>query len=404
MNYKLNVLRILLGGLLTLSVSLTELQAQQHILIEEQVRAGDLTLFRHLKNENEYYYVLDRARIAKSENGTPLFSFTKYVRNTSPDEGVSNITESEHAGGMVHVVLTLSLSESERSRAEQELRRINSKARIVGPVNYTDGTVELVRTLNQDGMLKAQGEYEVLGIKRAPLLEGQKIAFSIELDKERADILWETLQTPAPGLFFSFKMQAKGYSSPVEAIVKADLERIYSSHSFQAAAVTPVYSAEIDVELKKLHEEKAIQIVQIGSDADMEKVLANVNQRIIDLIFDKSEGFVQGRGANSNQNKSALERATSQLTKARAEAKAENAKREAAKAKERQTSNSPSSRPATPRRRPTATARPKANVKPGASGKPTATTRPKANRKPASAGKPTVATGPKANVKSKPAS
>ena len=66
----------------------------QQILLDKSVKAGELTLFPELGNESVFYYVPDKARLATDANGTPQFSFLRYVNNvrSGADQPQSRVT------------------------------------------------------------------------------------------------------------------------------------------------------------------------------------------------------------------------------------------------------------------------------------------------------------------------
>ena len=273
--------------LMLCSLDTPKAYGQQHLLIQEPISAGDLTLYRHLKNANEYYYVLNQIRLATNEDGTPQFGFTKYVRNVTDDKSEANVTESNHAGGIITATLSLEVTDEQKREAAQDLRRIDPRGIIKGPVSYKSGTVQLIRRTNRDGVEKKPSEEEVIATKQAPLLEGNKAGFSIDLDKEESDKLWATFNTPNPDVLFAFHMDIEGYSSPIEASIEADLEKIYNHHLFKAAAVYSVHSAEVEVALKELRDTKAIKIKQIGKNDNMERVVQQFTKMVMDRLFEK---------------------------------------------------------------------------------------------------------------------
>ena len=71
----------------------------QSILIDNPVRAGELTVFPDVKDGNKYYYLPDKPRLALHPNGEPQFSFLRYVDNVS-SEGAEDQKEGE-GGGIV---------------------------------------------------------------------------------------------------------------------------------------------------------------------------------------------------------------------------------------------------------------------------------------------------------------
>ena len=304
---------VLISVLAMFFLEIEAVRGQQYLLVQEPVTAGDLTLYRHLKNANEYYYVLNQVRLATNEDGTPQFAFTKYVRNQEGDQSEANITESEHAGAIITAILSLSVTDDQKRDAAQDLRRIDPRGKIIGPVSYKSGTVQLIRRTNRAGVQDKLLEDEVIATKHAPLLEGNKAAFSIELDKEESDQLWATFSTPNPDVLFTFHMEIEGYSSPIEATLEADLEKLYMHQLFQAAAVYSVHSAEIDVALKNLHDSKVIKITQIGEDTQVQEALDQFRKMVITRLFEldnssaaagpsSSRAQASARGASSRQN------------------------------------------------------------------------------------------------------
>ncbi len=319
----MNVIRTLLIFLLT-SVWINSSVMAQQIIFDKGVRIGQLSAFPDVSNQNEYYYLPDKIEVAKHPDGRPQFSFLRYVRNTdAEDAGSSSITESNEAGGVVHVVVSLSVPEDVRREAERELQRINGSAKLMGPVMYQSGKIALISSIiGEDGNLTKK----VVGLGSAPILEGQKAAVSVLLTKEGSDILWATFQTPTPDLSFQMEMDAKGYQSPKRVTIEANFDQIYKHTAFEAAAVSPVFAAEIKTAFDDLSNSGAIKVTQIGEDADLNKMKETAYNQLVNLMFDKVGGQSLKDFASlmPNSNKSMLDRATDMLTKARKEARDEN--------------------------------------------------------------------------------
>jgi len=300
-------------------------KAQQQILLDEPIRAGELTLFKSLSNPSEYYYLPDKPRLAKHSNGNPQFSFVRYVKNEesdgSSDEG---IIDSEQGGGILHALVELSVSDEQLRRAETSLQRLNGNAKIVGPVAYKSGAIGLVTTVaNADGGMAKK----VVGLGSAPVLENQRSAVSVQLNKTGAKLLWEMFtQSTTPDLSFSFEMTADGYLSPKNVQIEADFERIYSHKSLEAAAVTPVLAAEIKTAFDELYDEGAIKVTQVGSDEDLNKMRETAYNQLTNVMFDKiaGNGVPQLSELLPKSGKSMLDRATEMLSKAREETRKEN--------------------------------------------------------------------------------
>lgn len=295
------------------------LQSQQ-ILLDLPVKAGELTLFPDLTDRNSYYYLSDKPRIAVDASNKPQFSFLKYAFR---DKRAGTDTD---GGGIVHAVIQLAVTDEQLNAARQELRRVNSSGVIKGPIVYRGGTIALISSF-----AKADGELskQVLGIGKAPILDGQKAAISVQLTKRGAEILWESFKTPTPDMSVSFEMEVSGFRSPKRAIITANFDQIYEHQGIEMAAVTPVLAAEIKLAFDDLYRSGAIKVEQIGEDEDLEKAVEDAYSKLTRMMFEASGG---GTGVPNlgqltgsvNQQSSMLDRATTMLNRARRDAQNEN--------------------------------------------------------------------------------
>jgi hypothetical protein len=295
----------------------------QQILLDKPVRAGELILFPELSNENNYYYVPDKPRLALHPDGKPQLSFLRYAKNekTAATENTA-ITESTTGGGIVHALVELSVTDQMIKDAERALGRLKSNAKIVGPVVFKSGTVSLISATIKGGEKVAQ----VVGLGNAPILENQRSAVAVQLNPLGSKILWETFNTPTPDFTFNFEMEVTGYLSPKRVIIEADFERIYKHQGIQAAAAAPVLAAEIKASFDDLFDTGAIKVTQIGEDAELSKLKETAYQQLITLIFDRvgGTGVPQLNQLYGSNQKSMLDRATENLANARKETREEN--------------------------------------------------------------------------------
>ena len=318
-----NIITNIVSIALIIWIGMSEVIAQQ-IIFDQGIRAGEITAFPVINKPNDYYYLSDKIVLSKHANGQPQFSFIKYAKNTDSETTSTSFSESNKAGGVLHALVELSVSEEIKSEAERELRRVNPNAKLLGPIIYKSGRISIISSIiGEDGSLTQK----VVGIGSAPILEGQKAAVSVLLTKEGADILWATFQTPTPDLSFQFEMDAKGFLSPKRVKIEADFEQIYKHTSFEAAVVTPVLAAEIKTAFDDLSNSGAIKVEQIGEDADLNKLKETAYNQLVNLMFDKVGGqSVANLNAILPNQKSMLDRATEMLGKARTEARTENAR------------------------------------------------------------------------------
>jgi hypothetical protein len=294
----------------------------QKVMLDEPVKAGPLTVFPDVSDKNAYYYVTDKPRIATAANGKPKFSFLKYVDNNAANkEG--------DGGGLVHAVVVLEVTEEHRKLAERELQRIKPGAILKGPILFTDGTIALISSIaNKDGEFTKQ----VLGVGKAPILDGHQAAISVLLNKQGAKILWESFKTPTPDMSVSFEMTMQGYRSPRRVKIEANFDQMYESTTFQAAAAIngPVLlSGEINATFEDLRKSGAIKVEQYGEDEDLEKALETAYNKLTSMMFDPASGTgspsLSQLGASAGVGgTSLLDRATNRLNEERTNARTQN--------------------------------------------------------------------------------
>ncbi len=295
----------------------------QQILLDKPVRAGEITVFPEVGNDNNFYYLPDKLRLATHSNGKPQLSFLRYVENTTGPEA----TDEAEGGGIVHAVVELSVTPEQLAEARQQLRRIRPNGVIVGPIVYKSGTIALITSFNaENGELTKQ----VIGLGKAPVLDGGKAAVSIQLTKKGAKLLWASFKTPTPDLTFSFEMDMTGFRSPIKAKIEANFDQIYEHTNFQAAVAAPILAAEIKTSFDDLIKSGAIKVTQVGSDEDMEKAIEAAYTKLTNMMFDPAAGTgtpnlsqLTGQGTQPGL----LDRATTMLNNARTEARTENDRR-----------------------------------------------------------------------------
>lgn len=305
--------------------ALTHTAKAQQIVLDKPVRAGEIVVFPEVGNDNNFYYLPDKLRLGRHANGKPQFSFLRYVENTSG----ADATDEAEGGGIVHAVIQLAVTPEQLTEAQQQLRRIRPQGTIVGPIVYKGGTIALITSFNKEnGELTKQ----VIGLGKAPVLDGQKAAVSIQLTKKGAKLLWESFKTATPDLSFAFEMEVAGFRSPIKAKIEANFDQVYEHKNFQAAVAAPILAAEIKASFDDLIKSGAIKVTQVGSDEDMEKAIEAAYTKLTNMMFDPAAGTgtpnlsqLTGQGDRPGL----LDRATTMLNTARTETRTENDRRRA---------------------------------------------------------------------------
>lgn len=316
--------------LFTMAVLLCSLAAiSQPINLDRPVKAGDLTCFPDIGNENQYYYISDKPHLSKDANGKPQFSFLRYVENKVSAAGEPDNTEGD-GGGIVHAVVSLEVTQDQVREAQRELQRLKPNAQLLGPVVYRSGKFGIVSSFKdpQGGLSK-----QVVGLGNAPVLDGQKAAVSIQLTKQGAKILWESFKTVAPDISFTFEMEVAGYRSPKKAVIEANFDQIYEHKGFSAGVATTFLAAEIKASFDDLLRSGAIKVTQIGEDEKMEAMISTAYNKIADMMFAPMNGtgnlgLNELGGITGGNSTSVLDRATTMLRENRQEARTINRENE----------------------------------------------------------------------------
>lgn len=239
----------------------------QELMLDEMVEAGGLKMFPVYGDATKFYYLPDKVTIPNGPDGKPQFSFLKFARNEAGD-GEGGIQKGQ-GGGLVSFLVNFELSDSERRNAEGELQSKVPGATLVGPLNYKSGTFALISNFQQEG-----GDWttRIVGLGKAPVMEGHKAAVSIRLTAEGATILWESFKQAASDISVSFEMVITGYRNPYEMEMTAHWDKIASNRTMAAGLKTTWVGVDIQNTMKQLREEGAIEVKVKGEDEQMDKM------------------------------------------------------------------------------------------------------------------------------------
>jgi len=151
----------------------------QEVLLDGYRRVEGLMLFPALHEPNVYYYLPNRPAVATGKNGKPEFSFMRYAYTTDENRASSagGIQEAG-GGGIVHFLVTYEVPEEEIAKAARKLQEENEEARIAGPIIFKSGEFALVTSFTDE-----EGKFakRLCGVGKAPLIEGNRAAVSMEL-------------------------------------------------------------------------------------------------------------------------------------------------------------------------------------------------------------------------------
>jgi hypothetical protein len=253
----------------------------QEFYLDKFEQVEDLKVFQSLEDDSKWYYLADQVRIGQ-KNGKPQLSFMKFV--TNQDTGSEGGITGALGGGVIHILVEFHTPQAVIRQAEQELQRKHAGATIVGPIVYRSGTFALI-----SATLDEEGNYadKVVGVGRAPVMEGHKAAISILLSKAGAQLLWESFKMATPDISINFEMEIAGYREPFNAKVTGDWNLISKNSSMALGLKTSMIGLDVQKTVSELRQTNAIKVDVKGSDPLGDQMVTQIEGKLVDYIFDK---------------------------------------------------------------------------------------------------------------------
>ncbi|MDI6829579.1 MAG: hypothetical protein QME62_13965, partial [Armatimonadota bacterium] len=276
-----------------LAMNVLSCQAQQ-ILLDRAVRVAGLWCFPLVNNPREYLYLPADGRLSVDKNGGPAFSFLRYVENVKPSSETSSTITEAAGGGVLHFLAEYGVSEEQVAKAQAELRRLldDKEVKIRGPIIFTSGRYAIVSSVamvDEPPDTETGVQRKIIAMGNAPVLEGNRIAISFNLDKQNAQILFNSFQMANPDISVVFEMQFEGLSDAYDATVDIDWSEVRKDQQFRAGAKIYCVGAEVDLALQRLVRNNAIKLTSRGEHASTEALLNTVYSKLLELLFVKTE-------------------------------------------------------------------------------------------------------------------
>lgn len=256
----------------------------QTLELERGVRAAGLWCFPKLNQPNEWVYIPAAGQLAIDELQQPEFSFVLYAINKPGEtDSASSITQAD-GGGIVHFLVLYDTPQEQVSGAQRELRRLtdNDELKLAGPIVFDGGRYTLISSIiNADGA----AEKRVLATGAAPVLEGNQVALSFQLNPEKAMLLMESFKMATPDISIVFDLEFSGVTDAYEARVHVDWEEMRKNQAFSAGATVYWISADVEAEIDRLIRNNSIRMESVGADANTEALVGRIYEKLLDMLF-----------------------------------------------------------------------------------------------------------------------
>lgn len=263
----------------------SEFTLAQRVELGHGVRSAGLWTFPLVGQPEQWVYIPAEARIALNSEGGPQFSLLRFSRVDSKAESQdTSITEAE-GGAILNFLIEYHTPDALIARAQNELREQlgNDNVVIRGPMIFESGRYTLISSILNDRGISRD---VTLMAGAAPVLEGNKLALSFELDKDRASMLMESFQMATPDISLVFDLEFSGLTDAYDAQVIVDWEKMRESSAFKGGGRVLWVQADIGAEFSRLTQNTSIDMVSSGQSASMEALTARVYEKLLEILFE----------------------------------------------------------------------------------------------------------------------
>ena len=255
----------------------------QEILLDRSLQVAGVTLFGARDDAHAWYYLPDTPRVAERD-GLPELSLVKYTAAAEASGGGSEGITAARGGGVLHLLASYGVSEERLQRAAEALGADEARKedRIVGPILFRSGSFAIVSSVASEGGMARR----VVGLGPAPLLEGGKVAASVELTPEGATFLWKSFEMTTPDVTLAFSLEFEGYRTPFEAELVADWDRVFSHRDVQARLKVLWIGMEVKALVDECFTDGTIRLEVKGESSTLQPLLEAAHARVVATLFD----------------------------------------------------------------------------------------------------------------------
>lgn len=258
----------------------------QNILIDQGVQVAGIWCFPSLEDPKAFYYLPSRARLAEN-NGKPKFSYMRYVDEAeeSQEESANSILKAT-GGGILHFLILYDTPESQLEEAALELYMTTgvSDAKLKAPIIFKEGTYALVSSIIDGENTSPQRKLMARG--KAPVLEGNTIAVSFELDRKHSKMLLESFKMNTPDISLVYDLTFDGLSDAYQANLEIDWQEVREHHEGSVGGSYMFIGAEAGFQIEEMMKKQAIKLTTAGENQAMDQLMNLVMDKALGMIYD----------------------------------------------------------------------------------------------------------------------
>lgn len=271
----------------TLMCLLCSLGAAQMPLIDRGVQVNGLWCFPLYNDTSTYVYLPHEASLARTPDGTPNFSYMRYVLlNEGAASGSSSSIHQADGGAILNFLVSYHTPADLVTKAEASLReRLDNDSLVIrGPIVLDQGRYSLVSSLiSGDSLVRKK---QLLSIGNAPVFENSNIALSFGLTPHTSRILSENFKMNTPDISLMFDMKFSGLTEDYDAELEIDWTEVKKHQGFSAGGSVYFVSADVKVAFDELFKKQAIRLKVVGNNPNMEGLLNTVYDKLLTLLFE----------------------------------------------------------------------------------------------------------------------
>jgi hypothetical protein len=254
-------------------------------LLDRGVQVEGLWCFPLHGDTLRYVYLPAEAALATTEDGTPQFSYMRYIMPTITGSSSAGTIDEADGGAILNFLVLYNTSSATVDAAEKALRKRlkNDSLRIRGPLVFQNGRYSLVSSIiSGDSLVQKK---QMLAAGNAPVLENSRVALSFGLGRQTSQILTENFKMRTPDISLVFDMEFTALTEDYDAELEIDWTEVKKSQGINAGGSLYYVSADIKLAFDEMFKSQAIKLKVNGNNASMEALLTTVYEKLLNMLF-----------------------------------------------------------------------------------------------------------------------